>query len=164
MNQEYACFIFSCANLFQICNKKLIRKKLLSGVDYKNLLVDIHFVEKRKALQFVDPGTKAKSILNEQTHQLKIAQDKLEFQKDCLNFYLYATTHLLDRLSFHVPVINHAQYLHPCKRNDFGATNAISNLSLCMLSVLTYKLSEVFHIQSPITSEEIRDKIRKPSG
>ena len=29
-----------------------------------------------------------------------------------------------------------------------------------MMSVLTNKLSEVFHIQSPITFEEICDKIR----
>ena len=50
--------------------------------------------------------------------------------------------------------------LHPCKRNDSGATNAISNLSLSMMSVLTNELSEVFHIQSPITSEEICDKIQ----
>ena len=52
------------------------------------------------------------------------------------------------------------KHLHPCKRNDPGTTNAISNLSLCMISVLTNKLCEVFHIQSPITSEEICDIIR----
>ena len=57
---------------------KFIRKKLLSGVDCENLSFNIHFKEKRKALQFVDIGTKAKSILNEQTPQLKIAQDKLD--------------------------------------------------------------------------------------
>ena len=76
--------------------QKFIRKKLLFGVNSKNLLVDIHFKENSKALQFVDIETKAKNILNEQTHQLKIAQDKLnKFRKDCLNFYLYATTHLI---------------------------------------------------------------------
>ena len=114
--------------------QKFDRKKLLSGVDSDNLLVDIPFKENRKALQFVNIGTKAKSILNEQTHQLKIAQDKLDkFRKDCLNFYLYATTYLLDRLPFHVPVIKHAQYLHTCKRNDFGATNAIT-VVICLCS------------------------------
>ena len=76
--------------------QKFIRKELLSGVDSETLLADIHFEENRKALQFVDIGTKAKSILHEQTRQLKIAQDKLDkFRKDCLNFYLYATTYLL---------------------------------------------------------------------
>ena len=69
-------------------------------------------------------------------------------------------THLLNRLLFYVPVIKHAQYLHPCKKNDSVAANAISNLFLSMMCVLTNKLSEVFHIQSPITSEEICDKIR----
>ena len=54
--------------------------------------------------------------------------------KDCLNFYLYATTHLLDCLLFHIPVTKHAQYLHTCKRNDSGAGNAISNLSQRMMS------------------------------
>ena len=63
-------------------------------------------------------------------------------------------THLLVRLAFHVPVMKHAQYLHPCKRNNSGATNAISNLSLCIMSMLTNKLNEVFHILLPITSAE----------
>ena len=142
--------------------QKFIRKKFLCGVDSETLLAGIHFKENRKVLQFVDIGTKAKSILNEQTHKLKIAQqDKLgRSRKDCLNFYLYATTHLLDRLPFYVPVLKHAQYLHPYKRNDSGATIAISNLSPCMVSVLTNKLCEVFHIQSPITFAEICDKIQ----
>ena len=87
-------------------------------MDFENLLDDIHFKENRKVLQFVDIVTKAKSIVNEQAHQLKDKLDK--FRKDCLNFYLYSTTHLLDRLPFHEPVIKHAQYLHPCKRNDSG--------------------------------------------
>ena len=38
-----------------------------------NVSVDNRFKENRKALQFVDIGTKAKSMLNEHTHQLKIA-------------------------------------------------------------------------------------------
>ena len=68
--------------------QKFICKKLLFGVDSENLLVDIYFEENRKALQFVGIGTKAKSILIEQTHRLKIALDKLDkFLKDCLNFY-----------------------------------------------------------------------------
>ena len=130
-------------------------------MDSANLLVDLHFKENRKVLPFVDIGTKAKSIRNEETYQLKIAPDKLDkFQTDCLNFHLSATTHLLDLLPFHLTVIKHAQYLLPCKRNDFGATNFISNLSLCMMFVLTNKLSEVYHIQSPITSKEICDKNR----
>ena len=66
----------------------------------------------------------------------------------------------MNRVPFHVPVINYAQYLHPWKINDSGATNAISNLSLYMMSVVTNKLSEVFQIKSPITSEEICDKVR----
>ena len=70
--------------------QKFIRKKLLSSVDSENLLVDIHFKENRKDLQFVDIGTKAKSILNEQTHQIEIVQDKLDkFRKDCLNFFFF---------------------------------------------------------------------------
>ena len=68
MNQEYTLFLHALNS-----QQKFIREKLLSGVDSKNLLVDIHFKENRKALQLVDIGTIAKSILNEQTHQLKIA-------------------------------------------------------------------------------------------
>ena len=89
---------FSMSKLVSNLQQKFICKKLLSGVDSENLLVYIYFEENRKALQFVDIGTKAKSTYHEETHQFKIEQDKLDkFQKDCLNFYLYATTHLLDR-------------------------------------------------------------------
>ena len=43
------------SNLLQ----KFIRKKLQSGVDFENLLVDIFLNKNRKAFQFVDTGTKA---------------------------------------------------------------------------------------------------------
>ena len=58
---------FSMCKLISNLQQKFIRKKLLSGVDSKNLLVDNHIKENSKALQFVDIGTKAKSILNKQT-------------------------------------------------------------------------------------------------
>ena len=119
--------------------QKFIHKKLLSGVDSESLVVDIYFEENRKALQFVDIGTKTKSILNKQTHQLKIAQNKLEkFRKDCLNFCLYTTTHLLDRLPFHVPVINLKS--SPLQKKQLWCSNAVSNLYRYLVSVLTYKL------------------------
>ena len=40
-------------------------------------------------------------------------------------------------------VIRHAQFLHPEKRNNSGATNAISNLSLRLKASLENKLSVV---------------------
>ena len=107
---------------------KFICKKMLSGVDSENLLVDIHLKTNRKPLSLIEVGTKAKGILNEQAHLLNVSQDKLQYlRKECLDFYLAAATHLLDRLPFHVLVIKHAQFFHPCKRNDSGSTNAISN-------------------------------------
>ena len=43
-----------------------------------------------------------------------------------------------------VSVICHAQFLHPEKWNNSGATNAISNLSLKLTAALENKLSVVF--------------------
>ena len=77
----------SLCKLVPNLQQKFIRKKLLSGVDSENLLVAAHFKENRKALLFVGIGTKVKSTLNVQTHQLQIAQDNQDkFRKDCLNF------------------------------------------------------------------------------
>ena len=76
-----------------------------------------------------------------------------------MNFYLSATTHLLDRLPFNVLVIKHAQYLHPCKRNDSDATNAISNMALIITSVVSNKLPELFDMKGHAT-KEVCDKIR----
>ena len=50
---------FSMCKLVSNVQQKFIGKKLLSSVDSKYLLVDIYFEENRKALQFVDIGTKA---------------------------------------------------------------------------------------------------------
>ena len=45
---------FSICELVSNLQQKFIRDKLLFGVDSENLLVDIHFKEYTKALQFVD--------------------------------------------------------------------------------------------------------------
>ena len=55
---------------------KFVYKRILYGVEFENLLVDIHLIENRKLLQFVEIRTKTKSICNELTHLLKISQDK----------------------------------------------------------------------------------------
>ena len=141
--------------------QKFIRKKVLSSVYTENLLIDIHFRDNIKPLSLVEVGTKAKSVLNEQTQLFENSKSKVDnFRKECINFYLSATTHLLDRLPFNVPVIKHAQYLHPCRRNDFGATNAISNMALIITSVVSNKLSELFDMIGHATKEEVCDKIR----
>ena len=44
--------------------EKFIPKRVLSGVESENLLVDIHLEETRKPLQFVEIGTKTKSNFN----------------------------------------------------------------------------------------------------
>ena len=151
----------SMGKLISNLQPNFICKMLLSGMNSENLFVDICFKKNRKALQFLDIGTKAKSILHKHTHQLKIAQDKLDkLKKNCLNFYMSPLTHRLDRLTFLRTSHKACSISSTLKRNDSDATNAISNLSLCMMSVLTNKLSEVFHIQSPIISEDMCDKIR----
>ena len=151
----------SMCKLISNLMQKFIRKKVLSSVYTENLLIDIHFRDNIKPLSLVEVGTKAKSVLNEQTQLFENSKSKVDnFRKECINFYLSATTHLLDRLPFNVPVIKHAQYLHPCRRNDSGATNAISNMALIITSVVSNKLPELFDMKGHATKEEVCDKIR----
>ena len=82
---------------------KFIRKKVLSSVYTENLLIDIHFRENKKPLSLVEVRTKAKSVLDEQTQLFENFKSKVDnFRKECMHFYLSATTHLLDRLPFNV--------------------------------------------------------------
>ena len=98
------------------------------------------------------------SILNEQTHLLEISQEKSDhFRKEPLDFCLSATTYLLDSLPF---ILKDAQYLCPCKQNELGPTNAISNLVFSMTSVLSNKLREVFDLKAPVSKEIIVTKLK----
>ena len=108
------------SNLLQ----KFICKKLLSGVDSENLLIDIYFEENRKALQFVDIGTKTKCLINEQPHQLKLAQDKLDkFWKDCSEFVFVRYDSSSVSLTF--SHTSHKAYsISSPLQNDSDATNA----------------------------------------
>ena len=97
----------------------LIRKRMVSGVESENLVVDIHQKENRKSLQFVEIGTKTRIIVNEQTHLMEISQDKpYHFIKECLKLCLSAATYPLNRLPFYASILKDAQYLYPCKKKQ----------------------------------------------
>ena len=50
----------------------------------------------------------------------------LKFQQECLKFYQRATTYLLEKLPIDNKLFKYAQYSHYEKRNNPGASNAIS--------------------------------------
>ena len=77
--------------------------------------------------------------------------------RESLKFYSTAKKYLQEHSPLNVSLIRHAQSLHPEKRNNSGATNATSNLSLKLTAVLENKLSVVFGTND--TKESICDMI-----
>ena len=107
----------------------------------------------------VDIGTKAKLLFNDVDFLPSEKQEK--FRKDCQEFYKCSVEYLQKQLPLDNPVIKHAQYLHPIKRNDPSSCTAISNLALKVAESLKNRLSEVFMVKSSnATVEGICDLVR----
>ena len=68
--------------------------------------------------------------------------------------------YLQANLPFDVSFLKYAQYLHPEKRSDAKATSAISNISLKITTILENCLPVVFNMKTPVTKEEVCDKVR----
>ena len=67
-------------------------------------------------------------------------------RRKCINSYIKATSYPQSHLPINVKLIKYAQYLHPEKRKEPGATNAMSHLALTLASVTENKLANVFEI------------------
>ena len=116
---------------------KCIRKNILSQNSQENVGIDVLKVENHKSKKNVEIGVKARLIVGDRN--LVSSENQDAFRKSFLKFYSTATKHLLEHLPLNVSVIRHAQFLHPEKRNNSGATNAISNLSLKLTAALENK-------------------------
>ena len=110
----------------------------------ENVSIDFLKEDYDKSKKNVEIGVKVRLILGDPNLVSSGNQDA--FRKSCLKFYSIATKYLKEHLPLNVPVICHAQFLHTEKRNNFGATNAISNVSLTLTAALKNKFSDVLII------------------
>ena len=137
---------------------KFIKKKVLSKDASENLEIDVCKSTNCKSASFVEIGTKARLLVGDRT---LITNELTEtFRKSCLSFFVTAIHYLQVHLPHSTPVIKHAQFLHPEKRTLPGATNAISNLSLKVTTVVENKLCSVFKVNKDVSKESVVDMIR----
>ena len=98
--------------------------------------------------------------MNEQKYLLEISQDKPgHFRKECLNFYLSATTYLLNRLPFHVSILERCTISSPMPKKRIGCHQCHLQLSFFSDLCVEQLLCEVFDVKAPVTRKEIGDKI-----
>ena len=90
-------------------------------------LVSVDVFKHRKKMENIDNGTRAKEILSEFSIN---SESKEAMRKKCMAFYTASTQYLISKLPVANQFLKDAQYLHPDKRNDVAALNAISRLSL----------------------------------
>ena len=119
--------------------------------------VDVILQKAQKSAKNIGIRTKTKLLSIESS--LSDAE-KLSFRGECLKFYAAAVTYLQENLLFKVPLIKHAQYLHPEKRSDSNSTSAISNLCLTVGNCLMNVIQNVFMPNQGESAEELCDKVR----
>ena len=138
--------------------QKFIRKKIISADDSENVSIDVTKKENHKKLQLIEIGTKPQLLL---TDSAFFADEKsTSFRASCLSFYVTAVNYLQEHLPFNVLTLKYAQYFHPQKRNNVGATSAVSNLALKFTRVVGNKLDNVFEVNGKNTPETVCDMIR----
>ena len=83
-------------------------------------------------------------VLENRTHAQNLISDEGQekFRKGC--FYVSS---LQQKLTFDVNLLRSIQFLNPVKRTAGGATSAISNLDLKVLSVLENVLGSIFQME-----------------
>ena len=148
-------FPFMCKLLND--NQDLSKKKTPSDLD-SNIYIDISKKENLKnPLSLIDIGAKAKLMFTNLTFFPDEKQTK--FRKDCLKFYVTAVQHLQSKLSLDIPLVKHAQFLHPEKQLP-SAASVIFNLALSICSVHKTCLQDVFLNKSLVTHEKVCDMVR----
>ena len=145
-----------CKLLNDIQPKSIKKKKMSSDLEF-NIYIDISKKENLKPLNLIDIGTKAKLMCTNSTFFPDEKQTK--FRKDCLKFYVTAVQHLQSKLSLDIPLVKHAQFLHPEKQLP-SAASVIFNLALSICSVHKTCLQDVFLNKSLVTHEKVCDMVR----
>ena len=108
-----------------------------------------------KKLQLIEIGTKPQLLLTDSAFFTD--EKSTSFRASCLSFYVTAVNYLQEHLPFNVLTLKYAQYFHPQKRNNVGATSAASNLALKFTRVVGNKLDNVFEVNGKNTPETVCD-------
>ena len=123
----------------------------------KNITINVQKEDNLKSLKLIEVGCKAKLLFSRNTIT---DEEETKFRKKCLSFYQTAVEKLQFKLPLDVNFLKDAQYINPIKRNDAGATSAISNIALKITSTLGNVLGQVFQVDALTTKDQLIDKIR----
>ena len=74
-------------------------------------------------------------------------------------FFVTVSQYLIVNMHFEVKPLKDVQFIHPWKRNDPDATNAISHLALYFIEVFGIKFFLVFNNNSNVIKKELCDII-----
>ena len=80
-------------------------------------------------------------------------------KRNVLLFFVTVSQYMIAKMLVEVKLLKDVQFIHPLKRNDPRATNAISRLALQFIEVFGSKFYLVFNINSNVTKEELFDII-----
>ena len=84
-----------------------------------------------------------------------------KFRQDCLDFFVTVVPYLQSNLPCNVSLLQHAQYIHPDKRNASESLSPISNLGVKITSVLNNAkyLYKVFGVKN-VSTDSLVDQVR----
>ena len=138
--------------------QKFIGKKIISADDSENVSIDVTKKGNHKKLHLIEIGTKPRLLLTDSAFFTD--EKSTSFRASCLSFYVTTVNYLQEHLPFNVLTLKYAQYFHPQKRNNVGATSAVSNLALKFTRVVGNKRNNVFAVNGKNTPETVCDMIR----
>ena len=148
-----------CKLLVNLMRKFIKNKRMENPPDSGIHTMDLSKERNHKPLNLIDIGTKAKVLFSGVAFLPSERQAK--FRQDCLNFYVTSAQYLQIQLPLDNLVIQHAQYLHPLKRDDAASRSAIANLVLKVAETLQRRLASVFGVkESDATVEGVCDLVR----
>ena len=138
--------------LENVLQRKFIGKIKFSSDDTtKNVFINVGDARNVKPLSKIDVGTKAKTLLSKNIIMASDAEKK--FPQDCFDFCVTAVQYPQSNLPYDVSLMQHAQYIHPHKRNASESLSAISNLVVRITPVLNSDncLYKVFCVKNAST-------------
>ena len=103
-----------------------------------------------KEVNTVFIGTTAKNCF---AKNLIPDKKQVGFKKECVSFFVTVSQYLIVNMHFEVKPLKDVQFIHPLKRNDPHATNAISHLAVYFIEVFRIKFFLVFNNSNVIKKE-----------
>ena len=86
-------------------------------------------------------------------------KSKWVLKRNVFFFFVTVSQYLIVNMHFEVKPLKDVQFIHPLKRNDPHATNAISHLALYFIEVFGIKFFLVFNNNSNVIKKELCDII-----